>query len=95
LVYIGDADLIAIIYLSQRLIVSLACFIGEEPSKSEHDHEVPQQSGKKVKNKKHREPQQRFTHSWLVGSLRGHTDSVLDLNFSTNGRYVGTCAQGT
>ncbi|KAH0944890.1 hypothetical protein HN011_010188 [Eciton burchellii] len=66
---------------------------GEEPSKSEHDHEVPQQSGKKVKNKKHREPQQRFTHSWLVGSLRGHTDSVLDLNFSTNGRYVGTCAQ--
>ncbi|KOX79851.1 RNA exonuclease 1 like protein [Melipona quadrifasciata] len=51
-------------------------------------------SNKRAKNKKRREAQQEFTHSWLRGALKGHTASVLNMNFSSNGKYLASCAEG-
>ncbi|XP_050469387.1 transducin beta-like protein 2 isoform X3 [Bombus huntii] len=50
-------------------------------------------SNKRAKNKKRREMQQEFTHSWMVGVLKGHTGPVLDMNFSSNGRFLASCAE--
>ena len=35
-----------------------------------------------------------FTHEWLAGSLKGHGDGVLDMDFSSNGKYLISCAEG-
>lgn len=51
-------------------------------------------SNKRAKNKKRREAQQEFTHSWMVGALKGHTARVLDMNFSSNGKFLASCAEG-
>ncbi|XP_017761485.1 PREDICTED: uncharacterized protein LOC108551736 isoform X2 [Eufriesea mexicana] len=48
---------------------------------------------KRAKNKKRREAQQEFTHSWMVGALKGHTGPVLDMNFSSNGKFLASCAE--
>lgn len=50
-------------------------------------------SNKRTKNKKRREAQQEFTHSWMVGALKGHTAPVLDMNFSSNGKFLASCAE--
>ncbi|XP_076671100.1 RNA exonuclease prage isoform X2 [Andrena cerasifolii] len=50
-------------------------------------------SNKRAKNKKRREAQQEFTHSWMVGALKGHTARVLDMNFSSNGKFLASCAE--
>ncbi|XP_071876175.1 uncharacterized protein isoform X2 [Bombus fervidus] len=50
-------------------------------------------SSNKRAKKKRREVQQEFTHSWMVGVLKGHTGQVLNMNFSSNGRYLASCAE--
>jgi hypothetical protein len=35
-----------------------------------------------------------FSHEWLAGVLKGHGDCVLDLDFSSNGKYMISCAEG-
>nr|XP_031835484.1 putative RNA exonuclease pqe-1 isoform X2 [Nomia melanderi] len=50
-------------------------------------------SNKRAKNKKRREAQQEFTHSWMVGALKGHTAPVLDMSFSSNGKFLASCAE--
>lgn len=50
-------------------------------------------TGKRAKSKKRREAQQEFTHSWVVGSLKGHTAPVLDMSFSSNGKFLASCAE--
>lgn len=52
-------------------------------------------SNKRAKNKKRREAQQEFTHPWMVGTLKGHTAPVLDMNFSSNDKFLASCAEGT
>ena len=44
--------------------------------------------------KKRRDAQQEFNHSWMTGSLKGHTAPVLDMNFSSTGKYLASCAEG-
>ncbi|KAF7990387.1 hypothetical protein HCN44_000192 [Aphidius gifuensis] len=60
--------------------------------------EVPEQNENSVaikrgKNKKRREIQQEFTHPWMVGALKGHTGTVLDIKFSSDGKYLSSCAE--
>ncbi|XP_043461991.1 uncharacterized protein LOC122498354 isoform X2 [Leptopilina heterotoma] len=43
--------------------------------------------------KKRREAQQEFNHSWMVGALKGHTAPVRDINFSSNGKFLASCAE--
>ena len=51
-------------------------------------------SKRQAKSKKRREAQQEFTHSWMVGALKGHTAPVLDMDFSANGKFLASCAEG-
>lgn len=37
--------------------------------------------------------QQQFEHSWLSSTLKGHSRSVLDLDFSSNGKHLITCSE--
>lgn len=41
-----------------------------------------------------RTDKQGFTHPWLLTSLKGHTGQVLDMDFSANGKYLASCAEG-
>ncbi|XP_024888782.1 uncharacterized protein LOC112465460 isoform X2 [Temnothorax curvispinosus] len=50
------------------------------------------ESGKRAKNKKRREVQQERDHPWTIGTLKGHTGVVNDMAFSSNGKYVASCA---
>ncbi|XP_046424616.1 uncharacterized protein LOC124181933 isoform X1 [Neodiprion fabricii] len=50
-------------------------------------------TAKRGKNKKRREVQQEFTHSWMVGALKGHTAPVLDMDYSSNGKFLASCAE--
>ncbi|XP_054271810.1 RNA exonuclease 1 homolog isoform X1 [Macrosteles quadrilineatus] len=36
---------------------------------------------------------QTFTHQWMVSSLKGHSGHVTDLDFSSNGKFLVTCAE--
>ncbi|KAJ8979981.1 hypothetical protein NQ317_013730 [Molorchus minor] len=38
-----------------------------------------------------RNEKQTYTHPWLLTSLKGHTSSILDMNFSSNGKYLTSC----
>jgi len=42
---------------------------------------------KKVKEKDN------FKHPWLLTSLKGHSGRVVDLDISSNGKYLATCAE--
>lgn len=56
-------------------------------------------SGLKFSKKKHsekwvRDSKQSFSHAWLLTSLKGHSGEVLDMDFSSNGKFLATCAEG-
>jgi WD40 repeat protein len=56
-------------------------------------------SGLKSSKKKHsekwvRDSKQSFSHPWLLTSLKGHSGEVLDMDFSSNGKFLATCAEG-
>lgn len=42
----------------------------------------------------HRTDKHNFNHSWLFTNLKGHTGQVLDMDFSNNGKYLASCADG-
>ncbi|XP_070522968.1 uncharacterized protein [Cardiocondyla obscurior] len=52
----------------------------------------PRDVNKRAKNKKRREAPQERSHPWNIGTLKGHTGLVNDMNFSSNGRYLASCA---
>lgn len=63
-------------------------------AKSGQQSNTNSKSGKKSQLKK-RGDKSNYSHSWLLTSLKGHTGtSVLDMEFSTNGKYLATCADG-
>lgn len=35
-----------------------------------------------------------FTHPWLLVSLKGHAGNILDMEFSSNGKYLTSCDDG-
>ena len=51
-------------------------------------------AGKKQRFEKKKESTQAFSHPWLVCSLRGHSAPITGVDFSVNGKYVVTSAEG-
>jgi len=35
-----------------------------------------------------------FVHPWLACNLKGHSGSVLGMDFSPNGKYLASCSEG-
>lgn len=35
-----------------------------------------------------------FSHPWLASTLKGHTDDIRDIDFSSNGKYLASCGEG-
>ena len=35
-----------------------------------------------------------ISHPLLIASLKGHTSTVLDIDFSNNGKYLASCSEG-
>lgn len=44
--------------------------------------------------KKQRTADANYQHPWLYTTLKGHTGQVFDMDFSRNGKYLATCAEG-
>lgn len=67
------------------------------PIKETADHSV----GGKPKKKQHTDKwsqkfvsKQSYTHQWMITSLKGHTGQVQDMEFSSNGKFLATVAEG-
>lgn len=73
------------------------------------DETVPQRSEKKKeaantgKTKSKKAPEnkwipknekQAYSHPWLLTSIKGHTGPILDIDFSSNGKFLASCADG-
>uniref|UniRef100_U5EHC5 Putative ws beta-transducin repeat protein n=1 Tax=Corethrella appendiculata TaxID=1370023 RepID=U5EHC5_9DIPT len=44
-------------------------------------------------SKKQRVTDSNYSHPWLFTTLKGHTGKILDMDFSTNGKYLATCSE--
>lgn len=53
-----------------------------------------QTNKRKQVDKRSRDTKQTFSHPWLLTSLKGHSSDVLDMDFSSNGKYLATCGEG-
>ncbi|KAG8252032.1 Transducin beta-like protein 2 [Homalodisca vitripennis] len=60
------------------------------------DHATTSKHKKKHQTEKWNQKlsKQTYTHSWMVTSLKGHTGQVTDIDFSPNGKFLVTCAEG-
>ncbi|XP_069703099.1 uncharacterized protein [Periplaneta americana] len=98
---IVGATVLVLVYISSLLKSSK----GEDDVKSS-EAEVPKKekqkdsssSSLKSSKKKHsekwvRDSKQAFSHPWLLTSLKGHSGEVLDMDFSSNGKFLATCAE--
>lgn len=69
---------------------------GFETSSSSRIHRAIAKSKKKTGEHRWagRADKQGYSHPWLLTSLKGHTGQVLDMDYSVNGKYVISCADG-
>nr|CAD7426191.1 unnamed protein product [Timema monikensis] len=65
----------------------------EQKEKVSTHNSAPKASKKNKQEKWGRDSKQRFAHPWLLTSLKGHTGKVLDMDFSSNGKFLATCAE--
>ncbi|GLG96411.1 Probable cytosolic iron-sulfur protein assembly protein Ciao1 [Gryllus bimaculatus] len=68
------------------------------PKKEKHEkqHTSGDHKGGKKKQqhaeKWNRDASKQFTHPWLLTSLKGHSGQILDMDFSSNGKFLATCS---
>lgn len=65
-----------------------------ETSNSNQASKTSNVKSSKRSNLKKRSDKTNYSHNWLLTTLKGHTGSVLDMSFSSNGKYLATCADG-
>ncbi|XP_072047301.1 transducin beta-like protein 2 [Amphiura filiformis] len=88
------------------LLLMLMCGLGRVTSKDDQQEgkeeeekktkkEPQQQSKKKSHGKNQRGPRgpKSFSHPLLAATLKEHSDNILDLDFSINGKYLASCAE--
>ncbi len=54
--------------------------------------DAPSKSKSSSKHSQHSSKQDKFSHQWLLTSLKGHSGHVLDMDFSQNGKFLASCA---
>ncbi|KAG9351907.1 hypothetical protein JZ751_023158 [Albula glossodonta] len=101
------AALVAISLLIGALILLVAVAVGKQKGDLSHETEqkedtVVEEDGGKVLPSKKQKQQQRlrkertqqhsFTHPLLASSLKSHSGNVTCLDFSSNGKYLASCA---
>lgn len=66
----------------------------DDHHKKVEKHESPKLSSKPKKGhvEKRKEIKDQFNHPWLVSNLKGHSGQILDMEFSSNGKYLASCA---
>ena len=80
--------------LLSRLEDQLAKNVVKKDAKVGKEATSRQQSKKKSAANPSKESKSQFTHSWLLTTLKGHTGSVLDMDFSPNDKHLATCCEG-
>ncbi|KAJ8943296.1 hypothetical protein NQ318_017314 [Aromia moschata] len=69
--------------------------IDEKPSQSEKKKDASRSGKAKKKVVDNRwtgkNEKQAFAHPWLLTSYKGHTGTILDMNFSSHGKYLTSC----
>ncbi|XP_018345068.1 PREDICTED: uncharacterized protein LOC108750223 isoform X2 [Trachymyrmex septentrionalis] len=75
-------------YYSNESVPTSHMYISSPPSVPMQ----PREGNKRAKNNKKRQAQQERVHPWMIGTLKGHTGLVNDMDFSSNGRYLASCA---
>lgn len=69
-----------------------------EPDQSKQSAVPTDKSAKKTKyvrpKPQKKASQATFSHSWLAGTLKGHSARVLGFDFSANGKYLISAAEG-
>lgn len=79
-----------------------ACVVADEKARErqaaaaeKRNWEQPAQKAKKKAPPRAEQKQPAFSNLWLLNSLKGHTGQVMDMDFSPNGKYLASCADGT
>lgn len=73
----------------------------EQQQQQQQKKHVETTSGKSAKNAKPSGGGKRggggdksYSHPWYLTTLKGHTDTVYDLSYSSNGKYLASCSEG-
>lgn len=69
-----------------------AALASEENTAVKQSALVKKQRAEKQRSRKEKSSQHSFTHPLLVATLKGHNGNVTCLDFSTNGKYLISCA---
>lgn len=57
-------------------------------------HQKPPQLRSGTGGASNKRSEKMINHPWLLTSLKGHTDHVLDIDYSSNGKYLASCSEG-
>lgn len=72
---------------------STAAKKSSETSNNNHNKGSVNKNSKRS-NLKKRSDKANYSHNWLLTTLKGHSGSVMDMSFSSNGKYLATCGDG-
>lgn len=70
--------------------------VSQRPEKKKESATNTGKAKKKVPENKwtSKNDKQNYSHPWLLTSIKGHTGPILDIDFSSNGKYLASCADG-
>jgi len=65
----------------------------DKSDKTENIASGAQKNKKKAQDKKQKDKGFVFQHPWLLSTLKGHSGRVLDMDLSSNGKYLASCSE--
>lgn len=77
------------------VFVKFHVIVADEKHQEKKSKEPPTKSKKKLTDRwSNKHDKQQFTNPWLLNNLKGHTGEILDMDYSSNGKFLATCADG-
>uniref|UniRef100_A0A3P9PU02 Transducin beta like 2 n=1 Tax=Poecilia reticulata TaxID=8081 RepID=A0A3P9PU02_POERE len=89
------AALVALTLLLGALVILVALAVGRRKEEIKEETEQAGPTSKKQdkqRSRKDKPAQHNFSHPLLAASLKGHSGNVTCLDFSSNGKYLASCA---